>query len=114
MKETATRLVDKRMLLLLADDKLYQEYIKKELSTDLCHSLMDILKHEKEIKVRLSDVRAKDSPLVDGVEYRQEMDWNPLVRCKDCKFYDGNPCGVVDWWNGPDDFCSRGERRIDG
>lgn len=35
-----------------------------------------------------------------------------VVRCKDCKFFENeNPCGIVDWWNSPDDFCSKGERR---
>lgn len=34
-----------------------------------------------------------------------------LVRCKDCKHYDGRPCGKVDWYNSADDFCSRGERK---
>ncbi len=35
----------------------------------------------------------------------------PVIRCKDCKFYDGRPCGIVDWYNTADDFCSRAERR---
>ena len=37
-----------------------------------------------------------------------------VVRCKDCKHYDGRPCGKVDWYNSADDFCSRAERRTDG
>ena len=36
-----------------------------------------------------------------------------LIRCKDCKHYDGRPCGIVDWYNTADDFCSRAERRTD-
>ena len=36
-----------------------------------------------------------------------------IVRCKDCKYYDGRPCGIVDWYNTADDFCSRAERRTD-
>lgn len=36
-----------------------------------------------------------------------------IIRCKDCKHYDGRPCGIVGWWNSPDDFCSKGERRED-
>ena len=34
-----------------------------------------------------------------------------IIRCKDCKHYDGRPCGIVDWYNTADDFCSRAERR---
>ena len=36
-----------------------------------------------------------------------------VVRCKDCKHYDGRPCGIVDWYNTAEDFCSRAERRTD-
>lgn len=36
-----------------------------------------------------------------------------IIRCKDCKHYDGRPCGIVDWYNTADDFCSKGERRTD-
>ena len=34
-----------------------------------------------------------------------------IIRCKDCKHYDGRPCGIVDWYNTADDFCSKAERR---
>lgn len=35
-----------------------------------------------------------------------------VLRCKDCVYFeDGNPCGIVDYWNTEDDFCSRAERR---
>lgn len=30
-----------------------------------------------------------------------------IIRCKDCSFYDGRPCGIVDWYNTEDDFCSK-------
>ena len=36
-----------------------------------------------------------------------------IVRCKDCKHYDGRPCGKVDWYNSADDYCSKGERKSD-
>ena len=36
-----------------------------------------------------------------------------LVRCKDCKRYDGRLCEIVDWYNTADDYCSRAERRTD-
>ena len=37
----------------------------------------------------------------------------PIIRCKDCKYYDDRPCGIVDWYNIADDFCSYAERRTD-
>ena len=36
-----------------------------------------------------------------------------IIRCKDCTHYDGRPCGLVNWYNGKEDFCSRAERRGD-
>lgn len=36
-----------------------------------------------------------------------------IIRCKDCKYYDGSPCEIVDWYNTSDDFCSYAERRTD-
>lgn len=123
MKETTMRLVDKNTLMALKDEtweRFVQDYIVTELSADLGHRLMDILKDEKEITVRLSDVRTEESVLDQGIEYRQMMDWNPLVRCKDCKYHDGldGQCPVQSTGDPfydykPDDnwFCADGERR---
>ena len=36
-----------------------------------------------------------------------------IVRCKDCKYYDGRMCGNVGLYNSADDYCSRAERRED-
>ena len=36
-----------------------------------------------------------------------------VTRCKDCGRYDGSPCGLVSWYNGEDDYCSRAERRCE-
>jgi len=36
-----------------------------------------------------------------------------IIRCKDCRRYNGRPCGLVNWYNGKEDFCSRAERRTD-
>ena len=33
-----------------------------------------------------------------------------IIRCKGCKHYDGRPCGIVDWYNTADDFCSKAEK----
>ena len=42
----------------------------------------------------------------DGVE-------TEITRCKDCKRYNGRLCGVVDFYNTANDYCSRAERRTD-
>ena len=47
------------------------------------------------------------------VELLELLKVQPVIYCRDCKHYDGRPCGIVDWWNMDDDFCSRAERRTD-
>lgn len=48
------------------------------------------------------------------IKIQPEVDAEPVVRCKDCKYADGYcHCSYTTWWNSPDDFCSRGKRRAD-
>lgn len=54
----------------------------------------------------------------DGKTIEQIIDEQPdaqpeIIRCKDCKRYNGRVCGIVDFYNTADDFCSRAERRTD-
>lgn len=35
------------------------------------------------------------------------------VLCKDCVFYEGRPCGIVDYYNEENDYCSAGRRRTE-
>lgn len=58
------------------------------------------------------------SPEIEAiVEEMPAADVAPVVRCRECKHYaDWGSCGNTDnGWDapqmGPDDFCSRGERR---
>ena len=48
--------------------------------------------------------------IVNRLRNDPESEWVEIVRCKDCKHYDGRLCGIVDWYNTADDFCSRAER----
>ena len=48
----------------------------------------------------------------------KECDRVEVVRCRDCKHYDGDFCNHEQWWNDDsyitvddDDFCSYGERK---
>ena len=41
-----------------------------------------------------------------------EVEYVPVVRCKDCKHYQKNTCPKRAWaYTEPDDFCSDGEKR---
>ena len=58
--------------------------------------------------------------ITEIVESVPAADVAPVVRCRECKHYtDWGACGNTDnGWDapqmGPDDFCSRGERKTDG
>ena len=50
-------------------------------------------------------IAVENAPTVDAVE---------VVRCKDCKYYDGGyRCCATDIWTNPNGYCHYGERRED-
>ena len=58
-------------------------------------------------------VKLGEATLSEVDTYLAEYQYVRVVRCKDCKYYDGRPCGKVDWYNSADDYCSKGERKSD-
>lgn len=117
-KETAVVIVSKEYFDHLREDIGFAENIVKRISSELAERIMGILEREEEIIVRQSDLRASEFMPTNSVEYRRQINWSPLVRCKDCEFYEAKEkwcgrlglCGAFD----PNDFCSHGERREDG
>lgn len=118
MKETAVFNVGKEALAFNKNDTGFKEYIIKHLSTELVDRIMTILEHEPEIVIRQSDLLVEEFMPTNSVMYRRFVEWNRLVRCKDCRFYDpeDNWCrrlGLCGAFNA-ESFCSHGERREDG
>jgi len=64
--------------------------------------------------------KVKDSPypdLIRDCEYFHDIETNveKIIRCKDCKHWDGvDTCDVIDAPVWDNDFCSMAERRSDG
>lgn len=113
-KETAVRNIPKDELACLSGDSLwYADFIIKQLSSQLAERIMTVLSHEGEIVARLSDLRVEEYMPTNSVEYRRQINWSPLVRCKDCKWRDESTCIVHGAIWKDNDFCSRGERRTD-
>lgn len=68
--------------------------------------------HDREMyDMGLKEQLADDSGSYDSLLPSAQPE---IIRCRDCKHYDGRPCGIVDWYNTADDFCSRAEGRTDG
>ena len=80
-----------------------KEYIEREaaLSAVDCGNL-----HKGIVDALQENIKEIPAPTVDAV---------PVVRCKDCKHYDGKWCLLLDMVNSDmgDWFCAYGERRTD-
>ena len=117
-KETAVFIVPKEHFAYLKENTGFEEHIVKHLSSELAERIMGVLDREEEIIVRQSNLRVSEFMPTNSVEYRRQINWSSLVRCKDCKWRGEPGCAVyiVDESDRPkdDDFCSWGERREDG
>lgn len=121
-KETAVANIPKAELAYFNGDGLgYTDFIIKQLSAQLAERIMTVLLHEGEIVASLSDLRVEEYRPTNSVEYRRQINWSPLVRCKDCKYYNrqhhycegiGNWFGYEGEWS-DNGFCYKGERRED-
>ena len=100
-------------------NKGFIEYIVKQLSQGLSDKLITILDKETEVIVKQSKVRVREYKPTDSVEYRRQIEWSPLVRCKDCKHHQDEEVGmvycpqIVGGWVSNKFFCADGERRED-
>ncbi|MBO7449765.1 MAG: hypothetical protein J6U54_05290 [Clostridiales bacterium] len=138
-KESVARLVTKEDLAVFKDNNLFFSSMQNAFSHELAHNLIGILETNHEIAVKLSDIRTFDVPHINAVEYKQQLEWTTITKCKDCKHrpkiaegHDANdytnsgfaldfpndfkcPCRCEDpyysWM--PDDnwFCANGERK---
>lgn len=119
-KETAVAHVSREAYASLRDDSGYAEYIAERLSSELGERIMGILDREEEIILSQSELRVSEYMPTSSVEYRRQINWSPLVRCKDCKHHEYEEPGMIycpNWvggWVGEDFFCKAGERREDG
>lgn len=110
--ETAVRIIDKQ----LKDDEGFTNHVINEMSRRLADRIIGILDSEDEIIVKQSDLRVSEDPPYlpyNAVEYRRQISWQPLVRCKECIWRNESTClihGAI--WK-DNDFCSQGKRRTD-
>lgn len=119
-KETAVSIVPKEHFAYLKENSGFEEHIVKHLSSELAERIMGVLDREEEIIVGQSDLRVSELTYnTQYVEYRRQINWSSLVRCKDCKHcglsrMTGNTyCDLGIGLYNLDDFCSRGERKED-
>ena len=124
LKETVISLIPKEQLAFMKYDEGFKEYIVAGLSSRLAERIMGILDREEEIIVRQSDLRVSEYIPLDSVEYRLEIDWSPVVRCKECKYWHREIYNGIEYFNfsscdlnhggdGNSFYCGDGKRRDD-
>ena len=85
------------------------EYIEREA---LIQALWDEVENGNVLGPEDTEKLIRNAPAADVA---------PVVRCKDCDYYEGDECVCpyifmsdgAHLWTNPDDFCSYGERRTE-
>lgn len=117
MKECAVHLIAKEEIDYLKDDKRLIEFITNELTKRISERLIQVIEANDDIIVKKPVLRVSEYRTTYSVEYRKTVEWEPLVRCKDCKHnslkrVSGNVfCDLGIGLSQIYDFCSLGERR---
>lgn len=116
VRETAVSRVTKDTATFVKDDEKFIEFITNELTKEISERIIRALEESDGIVVKKPVLKVSEYPFY--VEYRKTVDWEPLVRCKDCMWFNTSACAIriVDESDKPkeNDFCSFGERREDG
>jgi len=118
MRETTVSLIPKEEVDYLKDDTKFFEFITNELTKNLSERVMQVLETNDDIIIKKPVLRVSDYPSTYSVEYRKTLDWEPLVRCKDCVHRHQTTCPflIANAYkaSSDDDFCSYGKRKDDG
>lgn len=113
--------------------EFYDYVIKNVFVDDINNYLLDklgdcVMKNlvaEGEIVVKLSELCKEEFTPTNSIQLKRQIAWEPLVRCGECKHWDGIECqndrASTDLEGGAEyalyrddiDFCSYGERRAD-
>ena len=113
VRETAVSRIPKENIDYLKDDEKFIEFITNELTKEISERIIRALEESDWIVVKKPVLKVSEYPFY--VEYRKTVDWEPLVRCKDCVHRHQATCPflIANAYkaSSDDDFCSRGERR---
>ena len=90
----------------------FKQYVIKDMDMQLLDRINELLNTQGEIVIKKSDPHVNDQYETGEIRFEGFICWQPLVRCKDCKFYHDELC---DYWAlprmvEPMDYCSKGEK----
>lgn len=129
-REIAVSRIPKEKNQAFKEDEKFIEFITNELTREISERLIKAIEANDEIVIKKPVLKVSDFdgryPPTYYVEYRKTVDWEPLVRCKDCKhckhsfgytteygLYFCLTCVALDRDVDDEFFCSYGERRDD-
>lgn len=115
MTESINRQFSKEYISAIEEGRIidnFKQHVIKDMDMQLLDIINDRLETQGEIAIKKSDLRVKDLYKTCEIEYERRINWQPVVRCKDCKFYSDELCHH---WALPRtvelmDFCSKGEK----
>lgn len=117
MRETTVSHISKAEMDYYKEDEKFIEFIKNELTRSLSERVMQVLEAEDDIILKKPILKVSDFPPTHSVEYRKTLDWEPLVRCKDCVYNEGSDnepwCCFYESGKDQDGFCDKGEKKED-
>lgn len=113
MRETTVSHIPKEEVDYLKNDIKYIEFIKNELTRRISERLIQVLEENYEIILKKPVLEISEYPPTHSVEYRKSVEWEPLVRCRDCKNWDMGVCTKLNRATNLHQFCDFGERRTD-
>jgi len=96
----------------------YQEFIRNEMLKGLSDKIANIIHTGDDIMIEKPDLRTFDVFDMGSVEFRETVSWQPIVRCKDCKFREKEEPGmvycpnIVGGWVEEDFFCKGGKKGV--
>ncbi len=112
MRETTASLIPKEQLDHLKEDEKFIEFIKNELTKGISERLIQVLETNDDIVIKKPVLSVSEYPPLHSIEYRKTVDWEPLVRCKDCMYFDRAEKYCCEFLTAEEDgFCKWGERR---
>lgn len=118
MRETTVRHIHKEEMDYIGDDKKFIEFITNELTRNLSERVMQVLETNDDIIIKKPVLQVSDYPPTHFVEYRKTLDWEPLVRCKDCSHNEGSGnepwCRIYECRKRKYGFCDEGVKKEDG
>ncbi len=98
----------------MTDIENLSRIINNKINEDLGAKLTEILGSEKEVIASLGKHYSSFIDSTNTIKFMQDLSWQPLVRCKDCRYNSDNNDSDNDGWcykNGIYiiGFCSEGE-----